>query len=120
MGQNCNPPGRGLALARLQSVVRRGALHSREESRMMRTLIAAAAAALLCLTVLTRPLPGQAPVLGYDDTPMQPNGKWRVHDSHRPQPPALRPASDPGPAPSDATGPLGNAGDLSPWKMPNG
>ena len=27
----------------------------------------------------------QAPV-GYDDTPMQPNGTWRVHDGKRPQP----------------------------------
>ena len=27
----------------------------------------------------------QAPI-GYDDTPMQPNGKWRVHDGTRPYP----------------------------------
>src|SRR5438876_896019 len=29
----------------------------------------------------------QPPVLGYDDTPMQPNGKWHVHDPKRPRPP---------------------------------
>ena len=32
----------------------------------------------------------QAPV-GYDDTPRQPNGKWRVHDGKRPQPRIVAP-----------------------------
>ena len=32
----------------------------------------------------------QAPV-GYDDTPMQPNGKWRIHDGKRPQPAMVAP-----------------------------
>ena len=27
----------------------------------------------------------QAPI-GYDDTPMQPDGRWKVHDSKRPRP----------------------------------
>ena len=46
----------------------------------------------------------QAPV-GYDDTPMQPNGKWRVHDGKRPQPPIVSPRvtnENPVPPPSDA------------------
>ena len=30
---------------------------------------------------------------GYQDTPMQPNGKWHIHDGTRPQPPC-----DTGPA----------------------
>jgi len=36
---------------------------------------------------------GQQPVLGYDDTPMQPNGRWRIHDSRRPQPSLVTPGS---------------------------
>ena len=28
---------------------------------------------------------------GYDDTPMQPNGKWRIHDGTRPQPRVVTP-----------------------------
>ena len=32
----------------------------------------------------------QAPI-GYDDTPMQPDGKWKVHDSKRPRPPVVTP-----------------------------
>ena len=27
---------------------------------------------------------GSRAPIGYDDTPMQPNGKWRVHDGKRP------------------------------------
>ena len=32
--------------------------------------------------------PGQ---LGYQDTPMQPNGKWHIHDGKRPQPDIVTP-----------------------------
>jgi hypothetical protein len=39
--------------------------------------------------------------VGYDDTPFLPDGKWRVHDSKRPQPPVVTPGSQ-GSAPSDA------------------
>jgi hypothetical protein len=63
----------------------------------------------------------QQPILGYDDTPMQPNGRWRVHDSRRPQPPVVtpRPASATAlPPPSDATVLIG--GDLSAWQMMDG
>lgn len=60
----------------------------------------------------------QSPV-GYDDTPMQPNGKWHVHDAKRPQPRVVTPgpAMDPAPAPSDATVLLGKGADLSAWQM---
>ena len=33
----------------------------------------------------------QQPKIGYDDTPMQPNGKWHVHDGARPQPKMVDP-----------------------------
>src|SRR5919108_6302816 len=56
----------------------------------------------------------QPPVLGYDDTPMQPNGKWHVHDPKRPHPPVV---STTAPAPSDATVLIGSRDDLSAWQM---
>lgn len=45
--------------------------------------------------------------LGYDDTPMIPDTKWRVHDGTRPQPKVITPGTGstnekPGKAPSDA------------------
>src|SRR6476659_4909652 len=65
----------------------------------------------------------QAPV-GYDDTPMQPNGKWRVHDGKRPQPRMVTPgdgvAATPVNAPQDATVLLGPRADLSAWQMMDG
>jgi hypothetical protein len=64
----------------------------------------------------------QAPV-GYDDTPMQPNGKWRVHDGTRPQPPVVVPAAPvepPMPPPADAIVLLGSGGDLGAWQMTDG
>ena len=59
--------------------------------------------------------PPPAPT-GYQDTPMQPNGKWHVHDGTRPQPRVVTP----GPLlslapPSDAIVLLGQ--DLSRWQM---
>jgi Domain of Unknown Function (DUF1080) len=64
---------------------------------------------------------GQQPNLGYDDTPMQPNGVWHIHDGKRPQPRVLRP----GPfsatsAPADAIVLLGDRDDLSAWQMLDG
>jgi len=65
----------------------------------------------------------QAPV-GYDDTPMQPNGKWRVHDGKRPQPRLVAPgdgvAATPVNAPQDATVLVGPRADLSAWQMMDG
>ena len=39
---------------------------------------------------------------GFKDTPVLPDGKWRVHDADRPQPEVVTPGSVPGAAPSDA------------------
>ena len=61
--------------------------------------------------------------LGYDDTPMQPDGKWRVHDGRRPQPPIVNPGPAPAsplPVPADAVVLIGGRDDLSGWRMSNG
>jgi hypothetical protein len=61
--------------------------------------------------------------IGYDDTPMQPNNKWRVHDGARPYPAVVTPAPaehGPGGHPSDATVLLGPGSDLSAWQMTDG
>jgi hypothetical protein len=78
---------------------------------------------VLAILVLTTTASGQgkAPI-GYDDTPMQPNGKWRVHDGTRPYPNVVTPAtSDTLVAPpSDAIVLLGATDDLSAWQMNDG
>jgi hypothetical protein len=64
----------------------------------------------------------QAPV-GYDDTPMQPNGKWHIHDSKRPQPAIVTPvpaSMNPVPGPSDAIVLVGSRDDLSAWQTMDG
>src|SRR5262249_60327688 len=57
------------------------------------------------------PAAAQAPPkdhsLGYDDTPFQPDGKWRVHDVSRPRPRVIAAGTEssqerPGRPPSDA------------------
>ena len=64
---------------------------------------------------------GQQPApVGYDDTPMQPNGKWKIHDANRPQPTVVTPPpapATPTPPPSDATVLIGTKDDLSAWQM---
>lgn len=74
-------------------------------------------AALTSAVVMT-----QQAKLGYDDTPMQPDGKWRVHDGTRPQPAIVTPGPLAGVAapPSDATILLGPTGDLSAWQQAGG
>lgn len=65
----------------------------------------------------------QKPVLGYEDTPMQPDGKWRVHDIKRPHPPVVTPApasATPTPPPDDAIVLLGTGDDVSAWQMMKG
>ena len=82
--------------------------------------MATAVIVFCCVTGLMLAQPkGQ---LGYDDTPLQPDGKWRIHDGTRPQPKVVTPAA-PGPftpAPSDATVLVGAGNDLSAWRMANG
>ena len=61
---------------------------------------------------------GNAPV-GYDDTPVLPGSKWRVHDAQRPQPKIVTPGTastpeQPGLPPSDANV-LFDGTDLSKW-----
>jgi hypothetical protein len=62
----------------------------------------------------------QQPKIGYDDTPMQPNGKWHIHDGKRPQPKMVTPGATPGGAPADATVLLGSGADASAWQMSGG
>lgn len=58
-----------------------------------------------------------AQVLGYDDTPMQPDGKWRIHDIKRPRPPVVTPGPFvTAPAPADAVVLVGPGTDLSQWE----
>lgn len=70
---------------------------------------------------------------GYDDTPMIPGSKYRVHDKERPQPRVVTPGTEsvqdaPGQPPSDAimlfdgtdlSGWVGQEGEAS-WKVENG
>ena len=64
--------------------------------------------------------PAPAPT-GYKDTPMQPNGKWHVHDDDRPRPVVVKPGPFVGlPAPADAIVLLGAGQDLSKWQMTQG
>ena len=56
-------------------------------------------------------------VAGFQDTPMQPDGVWHVHDPARPQPPVVTPGSfsQMAPPPSDAIV-LFDGKDLSQWR----
>jgi hypothetical protein len=54
------------------------------------------------------------PPVGYDDTPMLPGSKWRVHDGTRPQPRIVTPGGESGQPPSDAIV-LFDGKDLSAW-----
>jgi hypothetical protein len=59
---------------------------------------------------------------GFRDTPMLPDGKWRVHDPDRPQPRVVTPGatfSQDAPAPSDAEV-LFDGRDLSQWQTTRG
>ena len=64
---------------------------------------------------------GQQARPGYDDTPMLPDGRWRIHDSRRPPPRVVQPASFVHvPPPSDAVVLLGPGDDLSAWQKDDG
>jgi hypothetical protein len=95
----------------------------------MKRALAAAVLSFLTSATLYRAEAADAPpppvdnsVVGYTDTPMLPDGKWRVHDAARPKPPVVVPgacAETPCAPPSDAVVLFGGA-DLSKWKAGNG
>jgi hypothetical protein len=87
----------------------------------MADLARAGVFAAVVATVSATVLGGQQASIGYDDTPMQPDGKWRVHDSKRPRPPVVRtgPLTSVAP-PSDALVLLGPNNDLSSWQATDG
>src|SRR5688572_24876053 len=74
------------------------------------------------LSVAAAVATAQQAKLGYDNTPMQPDGKWRIHDGTRPQPVMVTPGPSAGMAapPSDAVVLLGPDGNLSAWQGTNG
>ena len=85
-------------------------------------LLAVGAASGVALTARaqqqTPPTPPKD-TLGYQDTPLQANGKWHVHDGLRPQPPVIDPGTAstqdaPGRPPSDAVV-LFDGTDMSHW-----
>ena len=75
----------------------------------------------LLLLLLTTPflLQDPTPRPGYDDTPMLPGQKWRVHDSKRPYPTVVTPGKKLGDAPADATI-LFDGSNLDAWMTPDG
>ncbi|MBM3847515.1 MAG: DUF1080 domain-containing protein [Verrucomicrobia bacterium] len=77
---------------------------------------------LAALAALAGSLTGIHAAEGYTDTPMQPNGKWHIHDPARPQPPVITSGSkfsEQASAPSDAIV-LFNGKDFSMWQGANG
>src|SRR5262249_38011910 len=88
----------------------------------MRAILYAVAAAVAVTTAFV-PAGGQQADLGYDDTPMQPDGRWHIHDGTRPQPRIVTPGPAPAmpiAAPGDANVLLGARDDLSGWQMMDG
>jgi len=90
----------------------------------MRVMLYAAAVSMVLSSALL-PATAQPPTLGYDDTPMQPDGRWHIHDGRRPQPPIVTPGPAPATpasasAPSDAIVLLGAQDDLGAWQMMDG
>jgi hypothetical protein len=62
----------------------------------------------------------RAPV-GYDDTPMQPNGRWHIHDGKRPQPPIVTPGPPTSALPpQDAIVLVGSGAERGAWQMMDG
>ena len=92
------------------------------------TIAACLVAALSSVSVMTQSQPQKPPAqtpppapTGYKDTPMQPNGKWHIHDDDRPRPVVVKPGPFVAlPPPSDAIVLLGPNTDLSKWQMTQG
>ena len=63
-------------------------------------------------------IPWAVAQVGYSDTPVLPDQKWRVHDINRPAPRLVTPGATPGAPPSDAIV-LFDGADLSKWETPN-
>ena len=85
-------------------------------------LMIVCAASLAAQQTPAKPPQPQPPApTGYKDTPMQPNGKWHIHDDDRPRPVVVTPGPFVGlPAPSDAIVLVGQGTDLSKWQMQDG
>ena len=85
-------------------------------------LMVTSAAAPSLIAGQQQPPAAQPPApTGYKDTPMQPNGKWHIHDDDRPRPDVVKPGPFVGlPAPEDAIVLLGGGTDLSKWQMQDG
>ena len=95
----------------------------RTHTTLAACIIAALSSVIVAQTQPQTPPPQTPPAAptGYKDTPMQPNGKWRVHDDDRPRPVVVTPGPFVGlPAPSDAIVLLGSGTDLSHWQMTQG
>jgi len=58
--------------------------------------------------------------VGYDDTPMLPGGRWRVHDGRRPAPPVVAPGPFASLAPPSDAIVLFDGRDLSKWRAADG
>ncbi len=89
---------------------------------MNKIIIAAALAAIAANVALAQPKKNVEVVVdgvaGFQDTPLQPDGKWHVHDPARPQPPIVTPGasfSENAAPPADAIV-LFDGKDLSQWK----
>lgn len=69
---------------------------------------------------VTAAVVAQQAQIGYNDTPMQPGGRWHIHDGSRPQPRVVSPGSSPAAVPGDATVLVGAGDDLSAWQAMDG
>jgi hypothetical protein len=97
------------------------------QQRRHRAVAAGTAISLLATALAVTPIARQAGTatpanpqtakpgeLGYEDTPLIPGQKWKVHDVNRPAPPLVTPGAAPGAPPSDAIV-LFDGKDLSKW-----
>lgn len=77
--------------------------------------------ALVTVLIAVMSAQNQKAPTGYDDTPLQPDGKWKIHDGNRPRPTVVTPAALVAtPPPGDAIVLVGRGSDLSKWQTANG